>query len=385
MSDYKSPLTPKVVLVRCESYEEEVLDKSVARGLELLGGANTFFSPADKVLIKPNVLIGDPPEKNTTTHPKVFAALARALQASGVSLTYGDSPAFGPPIVSMKTSGLAAEADKLGIPLADFVHAEDVALPEGQLIKHFPIAKGVREADGVISLAKFKAHALTRLTGAVKNLFGCIPGVIKTEFHATLKDSNQFGKMLLDLATLVNPRLCVMDAVIGMEGNGPRNGTARKLGLLIFATDPTALDAVMARLAAIDPMLVPTLKAAEERKVGTVENYTLHGDPIEDFILPDFDVNRKTGGTRFKKGLMNQLVQKWVSPRPVIDDNKCVACGTCVDICPVSPKALSFSDDSKGIAPVYDYDLCIRCYCCQETCPYEAIYVKTPVIGRMLR
>ncbi|MCJ7694981.1 MAG: DUF362 domain-containing protein [Anaerolineaceae bacterium] len=385
MSKYQTPITPKVVLVRCDSYEEKTLDQAMSRGLALLGGAESIFSLDEKVLIKPNVLIGDPPEKNTATHPKVFAALARALQACGASLTYGDSPAFGPPLVSMKTSGLAAEADKLGIPMADFVHSEDVPFPEGQLIKHFPIAKGVREADGVISLAKFKAHALTRITGAVKNLFGCIPGMIKTEFHATLKDSSQFGKMLLDLATLVNPRLCVMDAIIGMEGNGPRNGTPRKVGLLIFATDPTALDAVMARLVVIDPMLVPTLKAAEEKQAGTVANYTLLGDPIEDFILKDFDVNRKTGGTKFKNGLMNQMVQKWVSPRPVIDDDKCIACGTCVDICPVSPKALSFSDDSKSIAPVYDYELCIRCYCCQETCPYEAIFVKTPLLGRMLR
>jgi len=381
----QSPGKPIVALVRCESYDSAELEDAIRRGLDLLGGTQAFFMPGETLLIKPNVLIGDPPDKHTTTHHAVFSAVARVFQGAGAKLTYGDSPAFGPPIASMLTCGMAGAADALGIPLADFVHSKTVPFPDGQLIKQFPLAKGVLAADGVIDLAKFKTHALTRLTGAVKNLFGCIPGLVKSEHHATVKDMFQFGRMLFDLATLVSPRLCITDAVIGMEGNGPRNGTPRKVGLLIFSTDPTANDAVMARLMNLDPMLVPTLLAAEERQPGALQNYTLVGDPIEEFILKDFKVNRSPASVKLNHGTFEKFMHKYTSPRPVIDPDKCTTCGTCVKMCPVKPKALSFLPRRRGYPPVYDYDLCIRCYCCQETCPYEAITVKVPVLGRLLR
>jgi uncharacterized protein (DUF362 family)/Pyruvate/2-oxoacid:ferredoxin oxidoreductase delta subunit len=382
---YQTLEKPLVALVRCTSYDPDELEGAIRRGLDLLGGAQAFFTPGETLLIKPNVLIGDPPDKHTTSHHAVFSAVGRVFLGAGAKLTYGDSPAFGPPIASMLTCGMAGAADALGIPLADFVHSETVPFPDGQLIKQFPIAKGVLAADGVIDLAKFKTHALTRLTGAVKNLFGCIPGLVKSEHHATVKDMYQFGRMLFDLASLVSPRLCITDAVVGMEGNGPRNGTPRKLGLLIFATNPTANDAVMALLMNLDPLLVPTLLAAEEHQHGSVQNYTLLGDPLEEFIVKDYKVNRSPGSVRLNHGIFEKFLYKYTSPRPVIDPEMCTSCGTCVKMCPVEPKALSFPPRRRGYPPVYDYDRCIRCYCCQETCPYEAITVKVPFLGHLLR
>ncbi len=381
---FTAPQKPLVALVRCKTYDPAELDAAVARGLALLGGAQAFFKPGESLLIKPNVLIGDPPGKNTTTHHAVFSAVGRAFLSAGAKLTYGDSPAFGPPIASMLTCGMAGAADELGVPLADFVHGETVLNPEGTLIKQFLIAKGVIETDGVIDLAKFKTHALTHLTGAVKNLFGCIPGLVKSELHATLNDMYQFGRMLFDLASLVNPRLCITDAVVGMEGNGPRNGSPRKVGLLIFATDPTANDAVMARLMNLDPLLVPTLRAAEERQPGAIQNYTLLGDPIEEFIIENYEVNRSPNNLRQNFGIFEKFMHKYTSPRPVIDAEKCTTCGTCVKMCPVTPKALSFAPRRRGEPPVYNYDRCIRCYCCQETCPYDAISVKVPLLGKIM-
>lgn len=224
-----------------------------------------------------------------------------------------------------------------------------------------------------------------RLTGAVKNLFGCIPGMAKAEFHATLKDKTQFATMLFDLSRLLNPRLSVMDAVMGMEGNGPRNGNSKKIGLLLFSDDPTALDVVMARLANLDPLLVPTIAVAERFQPGRLNQIELLGEPIENHIMPDFEVNRKADSSVLKNGMFNQILNQWVSPRPIILPDKCTRCGTCVDMCPVNPKALTFSGDDHQSLPMYDYSLCIRCYCCQETCPSEAIVVKTPMLGKMIR
>ena len=377
--------TPKVALVRCDSYDPDELEQSVVHGLDLLGGTDRFFSSGETLLLKPNILIGDNPEKHATTHPAVFGAVGKVLQKAGAKLTYGDSSAFGPPSINAALGGFAATAEKLGIPLADFVHGDTVSFPEGMLIKQFFIAKGVLVADGIICLPKFKTHALMRLTGAVKNLFGCIPGAVKTEFHAILKNEDQFGKMLFDLSRLVSPRLCVMDAIIGMEGNGPRNGTKRKIGLLIFSDDATAMDVVQAHLMVLESRYVPNLAAAELFQQGTLENIELLGEPLEEFEMKDFQVNRKPGTTTLKKGLLDHVLQQWASPRPVIDTDKCVACGICVEMCPVYPKALSFTNAEKNQPPIYDYDLCIRCYCCQETCPYASIYVKTPLLGRIIR
>ncbi len=376
---------PRVAIVQCHSYDYAELDLAVSKGLDLLGGVNSWIKPGESLLLKPNILIGDPPEKSTTTHPAVMHAVGKAFLNAGARLSYGDSPSFGPPIVSANLSKLESAAEKLAIPLADFTHGKIVSFPQGILIKQFLIAKGALVAGGIISLPKYKTHALMRLTGAVKNLFGCIPGMAKAEFHATLKDKTQFATMLFDLSRLLNPRLSVMDAVMGMEGNGPRNGKSKKIGLLLFSDDPTALDMVMARLANLDPLLVPTIAVAERFQPGRLNQIELLGEPIEKHIMPDFEVNRKVDSSVLKNGMFNQILNQWVSPRPIILPDKCTRCGTCVDMCPVNPKALTFSGDDHQSLPMYDYNSCIRCYCCQETCPSEAIVVKTPMLGKMIR
>jgi uncharacterized protein (DUF362 family)/NAD-dependent dihydropyrimidine dehydrogenase PreA subunit len=377
---------PKVALVRCNSYDTSELYSAVQTGLALIGGIENYIKPGETLLLKPNILIGDPPEKNTATHPAVLYAVGKLLQASGAILSYGDSPAFGPPSISASLSGLARAAESLSIPLADFVHGETVSFPEGYLIKQFLIARGVLEANGIVCLPKFKTHALMRLTGAVKNLFGCIPGMVKSEFHATLKDKQQFATMLLDLSRFLKPRLCIMDAVNGMEGNGPRNGTSKHIGLLLFSNDASAMDVIMARLMALNPLLVPTLSVAEQHNPVMIDHVEVLGETIDNFIMPDFKVDRlMERNPALKNGVLNQVLNRLSSPKPVIDTDKCTKCGTCVKMCPVEPKALAFRDIDHKSPPVYDYNLCIRCYCCQETCPFQAIHVHTPLLGKILR
>lgn len=314
----------KVALVACESYDQEILIPALNKGFELLGGIHSFMSPREKLLLKPNILIGDNAGKSTTTHPEVLKAIGHVLKQAEAELSYGDSPAFGPPEVSARLSGLESAAASLGIRMADFSHGDIVTFPKGRLIKQFLIARGVLSADGIINLPKFKTHALMRMTGAVKNLFGCIPGMVKSEFHATLKDKLQFGQMLYDLSCLLRPRISVMDAVVGMEGNGPRNGTSRKIGLLLFSRDPSALDTVMAQLVGLEPRLIPTLATAELDRPGLFEQIDLVGEPMERFFMPDFDVNRDADTTSMKHDIFSRMVQQWISPRPVIDKDKCI-------------------------------------------------------------
>ena len=375
-----------VALVRCANYDPENVQAALNRGMDLLGGAGFFAKRGEKLLLKPNILSGESPEKNISPHLEVFRAVAKGFSKIGAALSYGDSPGFGNPKSNAQRGGFGKVADEEGIAWADFTNSHLMQFPDGNVIRKFSIAEGVAASEGLISISKLKTHALTRITGAIKNQFGCIPGARKAEFHSVLPTASLFSQMLVDLNLMLKPRLFVMDGIIAMEGNGPRNGNARKMNLLLLSTDPVALDAAVCRLVNLDPQLVETLVYGEKFGLGTMTNIDYVGDPIEDFIIPDFDVNRSpqktTTGTSF---LSTSFLRRFSAPRPTINPEVCTKCGRCVEVCPAQPKALSWSSETKTEPPIYDYAKCIRCYCCQELCPFNAIYVKVPPLGKFIR
>jgi len=340
------------------------------------------------VLLKPNLLVGSSPTASVTTHPAVFAAVARHLAAAGADLSYGDSPAVGRPEGAARRSGLAEVADRLGIPFADFSNGREVSAPEGRVVKRWLLAEGVLAADGVVSLPKMKTHALTRMTGAVKNQFGCIPGVSKAEFHARMPDIRRFAQMLVDLCAAIGPRLYVMDGIVAMEGNGPRGGDPRPVGVVLLSDDPVALDATACRLMGLDPALVETVTLGQESGLGVWDEVTVLGDPLEESVAEEFVANRRRGSTTGPaNGTAAWLARTFVVPRPFIVASRCTSCGTCVRACPVDPKAVDWAQDGDGRRsqpPVHDYQRCIRCYCCQEMCPERAIEVSVPLLGRVI-
>jgi uncharacterized protein (DUF362 family)/ferredoxin len=376
----------KVALIRCEDYSQEKVQAAVNRGLDLLSGAGVFAISGEKILLKPNILSGESPEKNISPHPEVFRAVAKAFSKTGAALSYGDSPGFGNPKSNARRGGFAAVAEVEGVEWADFTTSRAVQFPKGRVIKKFSIAEGVAECDGIVSISKLKTHALTRITGAIKNQFGCIPGARKAEFHSVLPTVSLFSQMLVDLNLLLKPRLFIIDAVIAMEGNGPRNGTPRKMKLLLFSTDPVALDAAICRLVNLDPELVETLVYGDQFGLGTKADFDFIGDPVEEFIIPDFVVNRSPSKTTTDTSfLATSFLRRYSAPRPTINLDVCTKCGRCVEVCPAQPKALSWNGESKIQSPVYDYSKCIRCYCCQELCPFNAIFVKVPPLGKFIR
>ncbi|MDD3364968.1 MAG: DUF362 domain-containing protein, partial [Syntrophomonas sp.] len=197
----------KVVLIMCTSYDYSEVKKAVERGLNIIGGPLAFVKPGENILLKPNLLTGDPPEKCVTTHPVVFKAVGEILQGVGANLSYGDSPGFGTPESASRKAGIAQGAAELHIDLADFRNGEEVFFEAGVQNKKFVIARGALASDGIVSLPKLKTHALTRMTGSIKNQFGCVPGVLKGEYHVKLPDLNNFAQMLVDLNSFLKPRL----------------------------------------------------------------------------------------------------------------------------------------------------------------------------------
>ncbi|MGB2982822.1 MAG: DUF362 domain-containing protein [Candidatus Bipolaricaulia bacterium] len=374
-----------VAVVRCDGYSVDRVRSAVHRGIDLLGGTARFARRGERILLKPNLLVPRAPERAVTTHPSVFRAVAETFKEAGAVLSYGDSPGFGSTVLAARRAGLTQVAEELGVSLADFGTSEQISFPDGRLIKQFTFAKGALDADGIVSLPKLKTHGLTRITGAIKNQFGCIVGALKPEFHARLPNADLFSQMLVDLNRCLRPRLFVTDGVVAMEGNGPQSGRTRPMNVLLFSDDPVASDATVCRMIGLDVALVLPLVYGEAFGLGRTTGMQLLGDPIEDFVLEDFDVNRSPRSTTDAPGRVSRLARRWVVPRPVIRAERCTRCGTCVEVCPVTPKAVRFSDDARLCAPEHDYRRCIRCYCCQEMCPEQAIEVDVPWLGRFVR
>jgi uncharacterized protein (DUF362 family)/ferredoxin len=371
-----------VAVARCTSYAEQEVEAALERSLDALGGMERFVHRGESIVVKPNLLVGRAPDRAVTTHPSVFRAVAKSLLRAGARVSYGDSPGFGRAEGAAARAGIAEAARELSIPIAEFGTGEAVSFPDGRLIKQFTLARGVLYADGLVSIAKLKTHGLTRITGAIKNQFGCIPGPLKAEFHARLPNAALFSQMLVDLNLLLRPRLFVIDGIVAMEGNGPQSGHPRSMNVLLLSDDPVALDATICRLVNLDPHLVPTIGYGEAFGLGSAALIDLVGDPLEPLIAPDFDVDRSLRPAVDHHGGVRRVARCLVVPRPVIRAAACTRCGTCVRVCPVTPKAVEFVDD--GSPPVHRYDRCIRCYCCQELCPEGAIEIEVPLLGRLI-
>lgn len=375
----------QVAIIRCESYDQEQVAEAVDRGLDLLGGIDSIIQPDDKVLLKPNLLSSHSPEEGVTTHPAVFQAVGKQIRKISQHIDYGDSPGRGDIKEIAKTAGLHKIAEKLNINLVEFQDGKNVFFAENGQKRKFKIAEPVLNCDSLINLAKFKTHNLTRITGAVKNIFGCISGLEKVEFHLKLPEVRDFAKMLVELNLLVAPQLHIIDGIMGMEGNGPSAGEMRPVNVLLFSRDPVALDSVFARMVNLAPDKVSTNYFGVKLKLGNMnfENIELVGDDIDDFILDDFDVYRgaEAGCHPLNPILRMKFLKNQLSRKPVIDNNKCIKCGACIEQCPTHPKSLSRT--KKSDIPVYNYNSCIRCYCCQEICPEKAIYVKTPILRKI--
>jgi uncharacterized protein (DUF362 family)/Pyruvate/2-oxoacid:ferredoxin oxidoreductase delta subunit len=378
----------RVAIVACPDYDRDRVRAAVKRGFDLLGPRALPIAAelgGRRLLLKPNLLRPAAAEKGVTTHPSVFHAAARLLQEAGHSLSYGDSPnGMFAPSATARASGIQAEAEALGIPLADFEAGVDVSFPAGTLDRRFTVARGAVDAGGIVSLPRLKTHGLTVMTGALKNTFGIIPGGRKGEYHVTHPDVESFSRMIVDLNRAVPPRLVVMDAIAVMEGNGPANGRLRPVGALVITTDPVAADAVGCRIMGIDPHSVAFIRMAEETGLGNAREDAIEllGDPLETFICKDLEVRARPLGQNVPAFLM-RFAKSLIVSKPVIDAEKCSRCGQCIETCPTEPKSLRWGDPAQTRSvPRYLYSTCIRCYCCQETCPTGAVSIRrAPLAG----
>ncbi|MFZ5980421.1 MAG: DUF362 domain-containing protein, partial [Candidatus Zixiibacteriota bacterium] len=261
-------IIPKVAVVRADSYEPEILYKKLEETLALIGGLQTYVKPGMKVLLKPNLLSAKAPDRAITTHPEIVAAVARMVRERGAKVIIGDSPAGAKTGIQRvwDNTGLSDIARRDSLELVSFEKAGTTPVNVGD--KTYYIAKPVLEADLIINLPKLKTHVLTLLTGAVKNVFGVIPGFRKGMYHKEAPNPRHFSRIIVDIFSAVQPGLNILDGILIMEGDGPASGTARKGNLLMASTDAVALDTVVAEIVGLAPQKIHTIKYASESGLG---------------------------------------------------------------------------------------------------------------------
>ena len=305
-----------VALIPLSTYDQASVDAAVREGVALLGGIGQFVKPEEKVVLKPNLLSRALPQKAITTHPAVFSAVCRLLREEGYShLSYGDSPGSPTttPDKAADAAGITEAAAKYQVEKADFASGSVVTFPEGRVAKSFYLCKGVQDADAMINICKMKTHALERITGAVKNLDGCITGVNKATGHAAYPNSDIFADMLADLNMCIRPRLHVMDGVVAMEGNGPSSGTPVNMNVLLLSADPVALDAVFCHLIHLDPAEVPTCVSGANVGLGVMDAESIEVVTPDGTLTPD-EARAKYGKADFDvfRNLIERLLEREV-------------------------------------------------------------------------
>lgn len=375
----------QVALVRCENYDLAEVMAALRRSLDLLGGLGDIIKPGERVLIKISMLRGAPPAQAVTTHPLVAVGLALLVREIGATPVIGDSCGgadYGLSEQALVETGIKPLADAHEIETVLFETAGSVKIPvvDGRFLTEIPVSNAVLKADAVISVPKLKTHIETLMTGAVKNMLGCLPGAGKLIIHRIAPSPDDLGQALLDIYATVRPRLCVMDGVVAMSGNGPSRGEPQKVGALLASTDGVALDHVAARLIGYKPHLIPTIVDAKERGLGENDQAAIKilGDTLADLKPAEFALCSNTMMRAMPKFLLRILNRWFFTVRPEWNDAGCTRCGLCERSCPVG--AITIADDKLTI----DRSKCIDCFCCFELCPEHGFKVKKSLLARIL-
>ena len=375
-------MTDPVSVIRAESYDIVALRRHIEELVSSIGGWDNILDRRERVLLKPNLLAARTPDRAVTTHPNVVEAVASSLIDYGASVAIGDSPAGAHKGVErvFRNTGMIDVAEKLGIEWINFEAsgARKIETKSGVTLN---INRAIENFDRIISISKLKTHSFMVYTGAVKNLFGLVPGFRKTSYHKLYPKPSRFARMILDIYENIPISLHIMDAIIGMEGNGPSSGDPREVGLLLASTDGIALDRVAEHIVGIKKNYTPIGKLAskDHPRSTDLDSIRILGGKIEDFILDKpFKLTPRIPEIFIPSWLIRPLAGLiWIRPKP--QDALCVRCGICAQSCPVDAITMRGSQ-----IPEFNYKKCITCLCCHETCPEKAITLEKSFIARFI-
>lgn len=371
----------KVYLKKCDKYNYEKIYSIIKDSIEELGGINKFIKPGEKVFLKANLLMAKKPEKGVTTHPIFIKAIANYLiNENNNTVIVGDSPG-GPYnkkalMKIYEECGYLKMIEKTQIKLNMNFESDKINFENGKLLNNLTVIKSILDVDKVISVAKLKTHGMMKYTGAVKNMFGVIPGVLKAEFHFRMPRVDDFSNMLIDVCLASKPVLSFIDGIVGMEGAGPSGGKLVESNVVLISSNPYELDFIATKLIKINPLSVPTINNSIKRNLSAdnIENIEILGDSFYKFKIKAFEnpkINKIDFLDNFLPNFISKRISNYLKPRPLFNYKKCIKCGICKEACP--PNAILME---KKEYPKLIIDKCISCFCCQELCPQKAIDIK---------
>lgn len=367
----------KIVAVRrCEEYDYQKIYDAISEIYDVCEGPELKDK---KVLLKPNILLDDIPEKCISTHPVVLEAVIKFLKSRGATVVVGDSPAVHTRSFSPVKSGIIKVCEETGTSWVNFaLNPSTLNLKNGKI----RIASIINEVDLIISVPKFKNHELVYFTGAVKNTLGLVPGFSKARQHAVYQHRESFSRFLIELNEAVTPHFYLMDGVVGMEGRGPGQGTPVKTGVLIGSANPLALDIIASSIAGYDPLDIPTTRYGLSRGkwLGSVDDLIYDGPGIETLIKKDFKRIAISSFTNISLRFIKNRIYflRRFDRRPEFIHSNCTGCRECISICPQN--ALTMHPQRKNYIVLSDRK-CIRCFCCSEVCKFKAVKIRIKPFG----
>lgn len=360
----------QVSIVRCQRYNPDEVYSAARKAFDLLGGLSSFIKKGERVILKPNMLSGRPPEAGVNTHIEVVKAVTRLLKDLGAFPVIGDNPggslkakdAYG-------SSGILSIAEELGIKCLE---PKDV-----KIVRGMPISAYFFDCDKIISLPKIKTHSLMCITGAVKNMFGVVAGLNKTECHKKFPRPEEFVNVMMDVLEIAKPHLVLMDGIISMDGDGPVSGRLRETGLLIASRDSVAVDSVFLKLIGVNPSDNLTTREAGKRGLGEIDlnEIEILGEGLKESSIKDFKLPPSKVFMNLPSGPI-KILARFIKFGPYISERLCKKCRICAESCPVD--AITVTDTKSLI----DRRKCIRCMCCHEVCPYNAVELRRNILAR---
>jgi uncharacterized protein (DUF362 family)/Pyruvate/2-oxoacid:ferredoxin oxidoreductase delta subunit len=370
----------KVAIVRTPVDYSDV-ETAVKEAVEMCGGVAVLAAAAGKkVLVKPNLVETGNGESGNTTDYRVIGALISLAAEQDCEVTVGDSSGLrwhGATERCLKETGIRDYCEPKGAKVISFDGLEPlrVEIPDGETIKEAYLAPPAIESDLVIDAPKIKTHVLTQTTGGVKNLFGTVPGGIKSVLHATGSTKQKFAALIVDIYSAIQPGLTVMDGVVGLGGMW-REQDKIFPGVIIAGIDAVAVDAVAAKILGYDPMTVPILANAHRRGLGKADLKEIEviGEPIDSVIKNMGAKAKHFSAPAFGSAVSAALLGQ---ESPELIPQSCTGCGHCPKACPAGAVSL------KDGRPVFDMDKCIRCFCCIELCPQRALRITRGRIGNL--
>ncbi len=258
-----------VVVVRIRDYSS--MRDALAEAIRVLGG---LYLNQDKVAIKINLCDARTPDTGAITHPASLDALLWLLR---------ERMSFDGPIYVVEGDSGTVLADEYArwfgfSPIIERWGARwlNIAKARKKLLRlNGRIFKAMKLPDELIgsffiTLARLKTNIITKITGALKNQFGCLPFVYKSKFHPWIDE------VIADINQALRPSLAIVDGLVAHVGvKGPSFGIPSKAGLIVVGKDPVAVDATCARILGFSPSSIGHIRACARRGLGKMRNFRL--------------------------------------------------------------------------------------------------------------